>query len=48
MIDIVICEDDFSQRSLLKNFLQSILSSKSLDYNIIEFSSGEELLRGYP
>lgn len=48
MINIAICEDDFSQRVLLNNSICSILSSQSLDYTITEFSSGEELIRDYP
>lgn len=47
-LDIVICEDDLLQREYLAHCLSQILKDKEVDYRIIEFSSGEELLDNYP
>lgn len=44
MYRIVICEDDEIQRGILKNFIVEILNGISDQVNILEFSSGEELL----
>lgn len=46
-LTIVICEDDFLHRSILKEFLVSILEEELLDYDLIEYSSGEDLLSNY-
>lgn len=48
MLNIVICEDDLPQRLLLYNYLDKILNDICLDYDILEFSSAEELLTNYP
>lgn len=48
MINIGICDDEIHYRSNIKDTLKEILSSNPIDYNIYEFSSGEELLNNYP
>ncbi|CEN31385.1 LytR/AlgR family response regulator transcription factor [Paraclostridium sordellii] len=46
-LNIVICEDDFLHRSILKEFLVSILDEELLEYVLIEYSSGEDLISNY-
>lgn len=48
MFYIVICEDDILQRELLAGYLARIFKDLELEYELIEFSSGEELLSNYP
>ncbi|MGL5328702.1 MAG: LytR/AlgR family response regulator transcription factor [Peptostreptococcaceae bacterium] len=48
VLDIVICEDDISQRELLKGYLDKIFNKLDIKYSLNEFSSGEELLSNYP
>ncbi|MGL6106300.1 LytR/AlgR family response regulator transcription factor [Romboutsia sp.] len=48
MFTIVICEDDLLQRELLVTYLQQVFEDLGLEYLLIEFSSGEELLDNYP
>ena len=48
MFYIVICEDDILQRELLVGYLVQIFTDLKLEYEFIEFSSGEELLSNYP
>ena len=48
MINIAICDDELYYRTEIKDTLKSLLSSYSINYNIYEFSSGEELLNNYP
>lgn len=48
MINIGICDDELYCRSNIKDILKEILSSYPINYNIYEFSSGEELLNNYP
>lgn len=48
MINIGICDDEIHYRSNIRDMLKEILSSNPIDYNIYEFSSGEELLNNYP
>ena len=48
MINIAICDDELYYRTEIKDTLKSLLSSYSINYNIYEFSSGEELLDNYP
>ncbi|MGL5380021.1 LytR/AlgR family response regulator transcription factor [Clostridium sp.] len=48
MINIGICDDELHYRLNIKDILKNILSTYSIDYNIYEFSSGEELLGNYP
>lgn len=45
-LSIVICEDEKSQRRILCTYISKILDGNS--YEVIEFSSGEELLNNYP
>ncbi|MFR8870202.1 LytR/AlgR family response regulator transcription factor [Paraclostridium sordellii] len=47
-LSIVICEDDLNQMNLLVYYLNEIFKNKVLGYTILQFSSGEELLRNYP
>ncbi|EMJ4245499.1 response regulator transcription factor [Clostridioides difficile] len=48
MFHIVICEDDILQRELLGTYLNQIFKELELEYDLVEFSSGEELLINYP
>lgn len=48
MINIGICDDELHYRVNIKDILGDILSTYSINYNIYEFSSGEELLSNYP
>ncbi|MGL5714065.1 MAG: LytR/AlgR family response regulator transcription factor [Paraclostridium sp.] len=48
MFCIVICEDDNLQRELLSGYLEQVFKYLELDYELREFSSGEELLSSYP
>ncbi|MEG1410980.1 MAG: LytTR family DNA-binding domain-containing protein [Terrisporobacter sp.] len=48
MINIGICDDELHYRVNIKDILNGILSQKFINYNIYEFSSGEELLKNYP
>lgn len=48
MINIGICDDELHYRTKIKDILKEILSSYPINYNIYEFSSGEELLSNYP
>lgn len=48
MINIGICDDELHYRTKIKSILKEILSLYSINYNIYEFSSGEELLNNYP
>lgn len=47
-LKIVICEDEITHRNILKEYLCKILDEEFLEYSIIEYSSGEELLAKYP
>ncbi|CEQ13920.1 DNA-binding response regulator [[Clostridium] sordellii] len=46
MLKIAICEDEQSQRELVKNYINRLLLNKN--YEIFEFKSGEELIANYP
>lgn len=46
-LNIVICDDEFLHRSILKEFLVSILDEELLEYDLIEYSSGEDLISNY-
>lgn len=48
MFCIVICEDDTLQRELLSGYLDKVFKYLDLDYELREFSSGEDLLSYYP
>lgn len=48
MLKIAVCEDEKDQRELIKDYLTKILDEINLSYEIITFSSGEELFDNYP
>ncbi|MGL4914323.1 MAG: LytR/AlgR family response regulator transcription factor [Romboutsia sp.] len=48
MINIGICDDELHYRSNIKDILKEILQPYHIEYNIYEFSSGEDLLDNYP
>lgn len=48
MINIGICDDELQYRLKIKEAIKEILGSYHINYNIHEFSSGEELLNNYP
>lgn len=48
LINIGICDDELHYRTNIKDILKEILSSYPINYNIYEFSSGEDLLKSYP
>ncbi len=48
MINIGICDDELHYILKIKDILKEILSLYHINYNIYEFSSGEELLNNYP
>ena len=45
---IGVCEDDEIHRRILINFIKKILNLKEIEFNLVEFSSGEQLLENYP
>lgn len=47
MLNIVICDDEFLHRSILKEFLVSILEEELLEYDLVEYSSGKDLISHY-
>ncbi|CEP81052.1 LytR family DNA-binding response regulator [[Clostridium] sordellii] len=46
IITIAICDDEEAHRKVLRTYLSKALSKNT--YNLIEFSSGEELIANYP
>lgn len=46
-LNIVICDDEFSHRLILKEFLITILDEALLEYDLIEYSSGKDLIDNY-
>lgn len=44
MFRVVICEDDLSQRELLKDFIYKVFKETEEDLDLLEFGSGEEVL----
>lgn len=46
-LNIVICDDEILHRTILKEFLITILDEQLLEYNLIEYSSGEDLIINY-
>ncbi|MDY3000180.1 LytTR family DNA-binding domain-containing protein [Romboutsia timonensis] len=48
MINIGICDDELLYRIKIKDILKELLRLYAINYNIYEFSSGEELLNNYP
>lgn len=47
MIRIAICEDERIHRDILESHLNTILKDENIQYDIITFKSGEELLENY-
>ncbi|MEF9992720.1 MAG: LytTR family DNA-binding domain-containing protein [Romboutsia sp.] len=47
MLHIVICDDEFLHRKILKEYLCKILEEEFIEYSLVEYSSGEELLTNY-
>lgn len=48
MLKIAICEDEIKQQEILKQHINKILTEITNDYEILTFTSGEELLENYP
>jgi DNA-binding LytR/AlgR family response regulator len=46
VLNIAICDDEYIHREILVDYLEKVFSNKN--YEIIQFSSGEELLDNYP
>ena len=46
-LNIVICDDEFLHRSILKEFLITILDEEILEHDLVEYSSGEDLISNY-
>ncbi|TGA13460.1 DNA-binding response regulator, partial [Clostridioides difficile] len=44
MINIGICDDELHYRIKIKDILSDILSSYPINYNLYDFSAGEEVL----
>lgn len=47
ILNIVICDDEFLHRSILKEYLSKILNEEILEYSLTEYNSGEELINNY-
>lgn len=48
MVKIAICEDEVIHQEILNKYIQKILIKNSIQYEILIFNSGEELLKNYP
>lgn len=48
MIKIVLCEDETIQRKIVKDYLDKICKEINIEYVLLEFESGEKLLKEYP
>ncbi|MEF9992035.1 MAG: LytTR family DNA-binding domain-containing protein [Peptostreptococcaceae bacterium] len=48
MLNIVICEDDYLFRGILREYLEIILKEITNQFEIIEFNCGEDLIENYP
>lgn len=48
MLKIAICEDEVKQQEILEQYIDKILTEITKDYEILTFTSGEELLENYP
>ena len=46
-LNIIICDDEFLHRLILKEFLITILNEEFLEYDLIEYSSGKDLINNY-
>lgn len=47
MIKIAICEDEIIHRTILEDYLNTILINSNIKYEILTFESGEELVENY-
>ncbi|XZI43948.1 LytR/AlgR family response regulator transcription factor [Clostridium perfringens] len=48
MVSIALCEDNSLQREELKNNLSKVLDEIGVEYKLLTFETGEDLLREYP
>ncbi|MFR4492599.1 MAG: LytR/AlgR family response regulator transcription factor, partial [Clostridium perfringens] len=48
MFSIALCEDNSLQREELKNNLSKVLDEMGVEYKLLTFETGEDLLREYP
>ncbi|MDV5106414.1 LytTR family DNA-binding domain-containing protein [Clostridium perfringens] len=48
MFSIALCEDNSLQREELKNNLSKVLDEIGVEYKLLTFETGEDLLREYP
>lgn len=46
VLNIAICDDEYIHRKVIVDYLGMVFSSES--YEVVEFNSGEELLKNYP
>lgn len=46
-LKIAICEDSAEQAELLRGYIGKVLDKRQIDYQILEFNSGEELIENY-
>lgn len=46
-ITLAICDDESLHREILKEYVGKILENESLEYSILEYCSGEELIKDY-
>lgn len=47
-ICIAICDDEIIHLNMLKKYIKDILDTRRIDYTLVEYTSGEELLEKYP
>lgn len=47
LIKVCICDDESEQRKMLKGIIKTQLELKGLEYDMEEFSSGEDLIRAF-
>ena len=48
MIKVVLCDDEKKQRNTIKKYLDEICKEVNIEYVLLEFESGEKLLKEYP
>lgn len=48
MIKVILCEDEKNQRDIIKKYLDEIYKEINIEYRLLEFESGEGLLKEYP
>ncbi|MGO0861821.1 response regulator, partial [Clostridioides difficile] len=46
MIRIAICEDEKETQCLIEEYLDNILKTMNIEYEVQKYSSGEDLLKG--